>query len=197
MSNQFSSPSTSPTDLLRRAQNGDQVAFEELLDRYAPLIDSMIRQFSALPSFSVQDREDLRQEAIVAFYCALMRFNTDQQQVQFGLYAKECIRNRLISHLRTLKKHEQVLSLEEDEASASDSAQDTDPTRQLVEEENYLTLCRQVSGILSEYENRIWWLYLAGRTAGEVAALIGTNEKSVQNAVYRIRKKLRSGLPYS
>ena len=197
MSNQSSFSQIPLTDLLLQAQGGDQKAFEELLDRYAPLIDSMTRQFSANPTFSVQDREDLRQEALVAFYRALMQFDTDRGQVQFGLYAKECIRNRLISHLRTLKRHGQVLSLEESENVDAQPSDGDNPADCLAEEEAYLSLCRQVSGILSDYENRIWWLYLSGRTAKEVAVLMECDEKSVQNAVYRIRKKLRSGLPYS
>lgn len=197
MSNQSSFSQIPLTDLLLQAQGGDQKAFEELLDRYAPLIDSMTRQFSANPTFSVQDREDLRQEALVAFYRALTQFDTDRGQVQFGLYAKECIRNRLISHLRTLKRHGQVLSLEESETVDEHPSDSENPADRMAEEEAYLALCRQVSGILSDYENRVWWLYLSGRTAKEVAVLMGCDEKSVQNAIYRIRKKLRSGLPYS
>ena len=84
--------------LIRSAQQNDDVAFEALLSRYTPLIESMTLQFA---SDAGQDREDLRQEAILGFYKALMRFDTEQKEVQFGLFAKECIRNRLISYMRT------------------------------------------------------------------------------------------------
>lgn len=196
MKNQSNSQDPSVVVLLKSAQDGDQKAFEELLRRYTPLIDSLTGRFFSSSTFSVQDREDLRQEALVAFYYALMHFNTAQEDVQFGLYAKECIQNRLISHLRKLKHQNKVLLMESETAIASD-AELPDPSLHLVEQEAYVDLCNRVSKLLSEYENRIWWIYLSGRTAKEVAALLQTSERSVQNAIYRIRKKLRSELPYS
>ena len=180
--------------LIALAKNGDQAAFEKLLDGYAPLIDSMTGRFSA-PAASVQDREDLRQEAVIAFYRALMHFDTAQTEVQFGFYAKECIRNRLISYLRSQKRHENVVFLE-DSALEEEPGED-DPAKRLVEEESYLALSRRIHDVLSPFENQIWWPYLSGRTAGEIAEQLGTNEKAVQNAVYRIRKKLRAVIPYS
>lgn len=195
MNHPQNSPDQSLLPLLKDAQGGSQPAFEALLERYAPLIDSMTARF-ALPALSLQDREDLHQEAVVAFYRALMRYDTAQDQIPFGYFAKECIRNRLISHLRTLKHLEHTVSLEEEPIPAEGELS-ADPADMLVQEENYSALCQQVCGILSDYENRVWWLYLAGRTAKEVASLLGTEERSVQNAIYRIRKKLRSGLPYS
>lgn len=196
MKNQSSSQDPSVIALLQSAKSGDQSAFEDLLKRYTPLINSLTGRFFSSGEFSIQDREDLRQEALVAFYFALMHFNTAQDNVQFGLYAKECIQNRLISHLRSLKHQKKILLLESEPAISS-GAEISDPSLRLVEQEAYSDLCNRVSKILSDYENRIWWIYLSGRTAKEVATLLQTNERSVQNAIYRIRKKLRSELPYS
>ena len=190
-----SSSQYASTLLLQRAREGDQAAFEELLNLYRPLIDAMTEQFGASrPSL---DREDLRQEAVVCFYKALLRFDTKQTEVQFGLYAKECIKNGLISSLRALKKHEHVLLLDDGPETAETAPADEDPSLKILEAESYLEISRRICDALSEYENRIWWLYLAGRTAKEIATLIGRDEKSVQNAIYRIRKKLRAVIPYS
>ena len=180
--------------LIEQAQSGDQTAFEELLNRYTPLIESMTEHFSGSfrPS---QDKEDLRQEAVLCFYKALMRFDTSQEQVQFGFYAKECIKNGLISSLRALRKHERVVLLDDRNSPLAEPADDEDPSQRIVETESYLEISRRICEVLSEYENRIWWLYLSGRTAKEIAALTERDEKSVQNAIYRIRKKLRSVIP--
>lgn len=184
------------TQLIREAQNGSQSAFEDLLNRYAPLIDSMTGHFCTSNPL-LHDAEDVRQEAVISFYKALMRFDTKQDQVQFGLYAKECIRNGLISHLRKLKKHENTLLLEDDPLCSFESEDSDDPAQRLVEEETYLALSRRIRESLSDYENRIWWLYLAGRTAKEIGQITGKDEKSVQNAIYRIRRKLRAVISYS
>ena len=184
------------TALICAAQGGDQTAFESLLERYAPLIDSMVQSHMPIGGFSVQDREDFRQEALLAFYRALMRYETKQGEVQFGLYAKLCIKNALYSYLRKLKSQTQpVLLADEDVMGEADPA--SDPASRLMEQEAYMELSRLIHDALSEYENRIWWLYLSGRTAKEIADHLGRDERSVQNAVYRIRKKLRTVIPYS
>ena len=96
--------------LIRSAQAGDQDSFEALLNQYAPLIDSMVYRHGEAQGLSAQDCEDLRQEAVLAFYRALMRYDVTQTEVQFGLFAKLCIKNALYSHLRKLR-HQQPLLL--------------------------------------------------------------------------------------
>ncbi|MBQ9784052.1 MAG: sigma-70 family RNA polymerase sigma factor [Clostridia bacterium] len=174
-------------ECLAAAKRGDQAAFEALLARYAPLIDSQIPTY-APPA----DADDLRQEACIAFCRAVERFDMEQADVQFGLYAKICIRNHLISCLRRMHVGEPVLSLEDEK---NDPSAGTDPAQSIVEEESYAALYRRVEALLSPYENRVWWLYLSGHTAREIAELFSKDERSVQNAIYRIRKKLRASLP--
>ncbi len=172
--------------LIQSAKAGEPGAFEELLSRYAPLIESMTEKFATSLS-SQGDKDDLRQEAVLGFYRALTAFDTQQTGVQFGLYAKTCIRNALISHLRRDRRHEDLLPLD----AELYEEENTDPAQLLLEEESFRTLYRTVKRALSPYENRVWWLFLSGMTAREIAKSESTDEKSVQNAIYRIRHKLR------
>ncbi len=181
-------------DLLSRAKQNDEDAFETLLSRYTPLIEGMTAQFASSYS-TVEDREDLRQEAVLGFYRALVHFEIAESRVPFGYYAKECIRNRLISYLRSIKKQEQVRLLSDEEPDVEIEAADENPAAQLIRREAYLDLYETVCKTLSPYENRVWWMYLSGRTAEEIARVVGKDQKSVQNAVYRIRKKLRGVIP--
>ncbi len=173
------------------AKKGDPKAFEELLLAYSPLIESMVSAFLCNDSES-DESDDLRQEASIAFYSAIEHFD-NTQEISFGSFAKICIRNRLISYSRKKRQQPHTVSLECGEVESDAS----DPVQTLVEEENYLSLTRRIVSLLSPYENRIWWLYLSGRGAKEIANVVGKDEKSVQNAIYRIRKKLRSSLPGS
>ena len=132
---------------------------------------------------------------MLAFYRALMHYDAAQTEVQFGLYAKLCIKNALYSHLRKLKRQQDLLL--EDQTAAICADPEGDPADRVMEQESYLELSRTIHDVLSEYENQIWWLYLSGRTAKEIADHLGRDERSVQNAVYRIRKKLRTVIPYS
>ena len=177
-------------DLLALAKGGDEAAFEALLETYSPLIESLISGFS-LTDLALDIRDDLRQEACIAFFGAVKSFDAAQSEIRFGLFAKICIRNRLISYQRKLNRlprpaAEDALALSEEEA---------DPARAVVEKENYLALYSRINDLLSPYEKQVWWMYLSGRTAREIGDAIGRDERSVQNAVYRIRQKLRRAIP--
>jgi DNA-directed RNA polymerase specialized sigma24 family protein len=69
-----------------------------------------------------------------------------------------------------------------------------DPARLVEEDERFDRLCRTVRGHLSDYENRVWWQYVTGVSVADIAEGLGRDERSVHNAIYRIRKKLREKL---
>ncbi|MBQ5633734.1 MAG: hypothetical protein IIV11_02485 [Clostridia bacterium] len=64
----------------------------------------------------------------------------------------------------------------------------------MLEQERLKSLYAVIRKNLSELEYKVWQLYISGRSAAEIAALLSTDEKSVNNAIYRIRKKLRAVL---
>ncbi len=69
---------------------------------------------------------------------------------------------------------------------------DVDPASELIERENAAELSRRISEHLSEYENRVWWLYFSGLSSAQIARVVGRSPKSVGNALCRIRQKLRA-----
>ena len=178
-------------DLLRAAKDGSADALSALLSAYAPLIESQVIAFIDEESGD-SERDDLKQEASIALCNAVWHYD-GEQGVSFGAFAKVCIHNRLISLQRKKLRRPPTVSLE---AQASEESREkADPLQKLVEEDDLLALRRRIESALSPYENRIWWRYVSGHTAREIARELGKEEKSVQNAIYRIRKKLRATLP--
>lgn len=172
--------------------DGRQTAFESLLQRYEPLIQSLVERFSKdADAESLQ--EDLRQEATVVFYHSILAYDTDQTEVEFGLYAKICISNALVSQVRKLKRRapESFSDLERDIFFIHESE---DPSESILEQERAEALCLVIRNNLSTFEYRVWQYFMSGRTAKEIGALTGRDEKSISNAIYRIRKKLRAVL---
>jgi RNA polymerase sporulation-specific sigma factor len=177
--------------LLTRAKEGDQVAFDTLLAQYTPLIEHRLsvaraRRSDILP----EDEKDLRQEAHLAFYRALLGYNEGQHEVSFGLYAKICIENALISALRKIRPAEETVDYDTLTALPADSWED--PTQRLREQEDYEALCHRIARALSPYESAIWQRYIAGMTASQIAEQLGRDSRSIHNAIYRIRNKLRN-----
>jgi RNA polymerase sigma factor (sigma-70 family) len=177
--------------LLAAAKLGDQDAFNRLTEVYSPLIRSMSARFVA--SLSAQndagliDIQDLEQEARLALFRAVTTYDGEQKKVSFGLYAKICIRNALVSQLRRAKSRRARAAREREQASAGGDAglpfalADADSGE----------LEGRIRGVLSPFENRIFEQYVSGRSVRDIAASEGRTEKSVSNAVYRVRVKIK------
>ncbi len=176
--------------LIERVRNGEQAAFSALLRRYDPLIDALVSRFCN-DSEEGLSREDLRQEAVLKFYNSVLTYDMEQSEVEFGLYSKICISNALVSQLRLHKKHtaEQLTESLNTMFFVHDSE---DPSDRVLEEERVKSLYSVIKANLSPFEYRIWQLYMSGRTAREIGLIVDRDEKSVGNAIYRIRKKLRT-----
>jgi len=102
----------------------DPDAFDVLSRRYSNLLDSMVRQFAPALGIDEQSKvsevlgigyEELRQDAAMVLYRAACTYIPDEGgkggDVSFGLYAKICIRNAMISLLRRYnrqKKHREI-----------------------------------------------------------------------------------------
>lgn len=185
-------PDASVRELVLLAQGGSREAHLALTARYRPLLESSVARFGA-SEMTEQERRDLREEAERIFLGAISSFDTDQDAVDFGLYAKICLRNGLVSEWRHLRALRRVVSVPMEEELSPDLTV-PDPARELEEEERFSKLCRTVREQLSDYENKVWWQYVTGVSVSDIAEDLGRDERSVHNAIYRIRKKLREKL---
>ena len=177
--------------LIVSARNQDQAAFETLLEKYSPLIESCVTFYSAGPLES--HRDDFNQEATIAFYNSICTYDVSQDSVEFGLYAKICISNALNSQIRLSKK---FLSepLEDNVESLKIFNDSEDPSLKILEKERMDDLLNTIRESLSDYEYKIWKLYFSGFSPADIAPKLNTDAKSVSNAIYRIRVKLRSSI---
>ncbi len=175
-----------------RFRNGDQEAFRLLYSQYRPLIEASVAKYSVGADFSAT--EDMRQEATVAFCNSISNYDVDQSEVEFGLYAKICISNTLISHLRKMKRSDAEPLCEAHSRNLFVHENTEDLSESILEQERVKMLYSVIKESLSPFEYRIWHAYMSGRTAKEIAGLYGRDERSVSNAIYRIRRKLRTKL---
>lgn len=124
-------------------------------------------------------------KAYLALYRAAVTYDTDQTDVTFGLYAKTCIRNALISLLRKFRRAPKLVSDKRTPAALSD------PLSGIISDENAEALLKKLSGVLSDYEYKMLMLYADGKTPRRIAQETGQSAKSVSNALFRARTKLK------
>lgn len=187
--------------LLAQIREGhDTGAFEKLCEKYAHLLDAMVKQYA--PSLGITaaqgtsellgiGRDELRQDAAMALYRAAMTYDPSSdkgQKVRFGLYAKICIRNAMITQIR---RYERLRARREQQTKGP-------PRRDRREKWEALdpsaltgdTMVR-LQTALSAYEKQILPLYLQGKPPREIATVLGRSERSISNGIYRIKCKLK------
>jgi RNA polymerase sporulation-specific sigma factor len=178
-------------NLLELVRGGGQKAFTDLLEMYEPLVRAEVSRYtSGLDAFDV---DDFRQVALLALYRASLSFDLSQSEVEFGLYAKICIHNALASFVEAWIRNSNELSVPDEWLGEGDHGEG-DPARRLMEEEAVQLLLARIRKVLSPFENRVWNLYMAGFSAKEIGRVLGKEPHSIENAVYRIRQKLRAEL---
>lgn len=170
------------TGLLVGIKEGRDPEFSELSKAFAPLMRS---QVTKLFGSDHVEYDDLLQDAAMALYDAALTFDMSQDKVTFGLYAKICIKNRLIS-IKRKEKRSGKKSARYDEASQKQLRITSRRASREKLEEN-----EEILSQLSSYERSVLLLYLNGHSYREIGLALKKSEKSVDNALYRIKSKLK------
>ncbi len=168
---------------LARTQDGEG-AVTELMKRLSGFIDYKAMQFSNLYHY---DKQDLYQQGLTATVYAIRRYDA-AKGVKFSTYAFRCAINAM-SALCGKAKEEGVPTVTlESLYSAKDAAATND---ELQAYESVEEMAEKIKSRLSDFEKTVLANYLQGLTYAEIAAKTGKTVKSVDNAVQRIRRKLK------
>lgn len=173
-------------ELVVPARNGSESAFNEINQRYQKMLVSLVDKYF---TDSKELFDDLMQEATIALYDAVRTFDIDQTKVTFGLYAKICVRNRLISFKRKMLSQKKAELARAKQPQASRSSE-----RKVFDNEQLEQLFKVYSEDLAPLERAVFPLYLQGKSYRDIAHRLSIDEKSVGNAIYRMKRKLRKRL---
>ncbi len=166
-----------------------EAALAKLMAGYMPYIQKR----AARTRVTGLEKDDLVQEGLLGLFRAIQTYE-EQGGASFSTYASACINNAMATAVKqaTRKKHlplNEYLPLPEGEAqAAADSPEETAIAR-----ENYVALLQKINGELSKLEKNVLALYLKGYDYAAVAKRLDTTPKSVDNALQRARRKLKSG----
>ena len=174
-------------EILIAARNGNSSAFNELTEAYKPLIESMTDKYCRLAEGFGAEREDLHQEASLAFYRAVMSYDVSSEGVSFGLYAKICIRNRLVSLVRSYSRRARA----EKKSAVENKNTDARVREHSFDMEELRTIS---SDLLSKKEREIFLMYAEGKSYKEISEALNISLKSVDNGLLRAMRKLRERL---
>ncbi|MEX1307571.1 MAG: RNA polymerase sporulation sigma factor SigH [Eubacteriales bacterium] len=181
------------------AHDFDVNALEYILNKYKNFVRAKARSYFLIGA----DHEDIIQEGMIGLYKAIRDFKSDKQS-SFRAFAELCITRQIITAIKsaTRQKHQPLNSY----VSLNRPVYDEDSDRTLIDiisgnrvlnpedividrEELYL-IEEKIKKILSKLESQVLNAYVDGMSYTEIAAELGRDVKSVDNALQRIKAKM-------
>ncbi len=180
-------------ELIGTYRKGSLDAMTDLIIRYKPLVKNRARLFY----LEGGDREDLLQEGMIGLFKAIKEYDAEKE-ASFATFARLCITRQMLSAIEAAgrKKHmllNESLSIEQlDEGQIADRVGVADgPEKIFFEQEDSKLLMENINRNLSKMEKQVLDLYISGMDYLEIADMMGKSGKSIDNALQRIRNKIK------
>jgi len=182
--------------LVRKAQAGDRLAFEELVRRY----DRDVLRLALNLVHRPEDARDIYQESFLRVYRNLHRFRFE---CSFYTWLYRIVTNVSLDHLRRRTSHR------EEQAPVSEDAEGTtrdffdrqpelragaNPEKKLLGQELGKHI-QEAMKSLSPRERMVFELkHFQGLRLRAIGDLLGTSEETAKNSLFRATRKLRESL---
>ena len=181
--------------LAQRAKNGDDEALADLIERYTPLGCMRARAYAR----GVMDVDDVYQEGMIALLKAVRNYREDTAG-SFRTFAAVCVNNKMLSavtaHMRDqnapMRSYLSLSGREIPEDLLAAVSPETDPEKLVIASEESAARNRRIENLLSPFERQVLRLYLSSYSYEEMSRQLGSSTKAVDNALQRVRRKLRN-----
>lgn len=192
----------SDEELIDRLRAGETEITEYLCDKYKDLVRKGARSMFILGG----DTEDLIQEGMIGLFKAVRDYDSGRD-ASFFTFAELCINRQIYTAVQASRRKKHIplneaislygkvdasgdgegrLLLEE---LADDPGQN--PESMLLDKERFLELEQTIEESLSPFEKQVLDLYLTHMPTSQIARILGRNEKSTDNALQRLKGKLK------
>ena len=192
-------------DLAFRAQRGDGRATDVLLPRYRPTARAKARSYFLVGS----ERDDVVQEATIGLFKAIRDYNAAGPG-RFRAFAELCISRQIFAAIQRAnrQKHQALNRSISLEASAADDDEEPvcfldplvtsnaslDPVELVIWFQEIEALRFSMCESLTPLERDALVLHMDGKSYEEIADALGSNVKSIDNALQRVKRKIQRHL---
>ena len=183
-----------PTDetLARAAKGGENGALSALITRYTPYI----RKRAQSAPLVGMDADDIVQEGLLGLFHAIRSYD-ETKGASFRTFAFLCINRQLLKVQRSVarQKHAPLnnyLPFYEDGQPVDPSLTQQSAEDIIISGEQLAAVRQSIEKQLTSLESRVLSLYLSGYSYTQISQKLGVKAKSVDNAMQRIRRKLKS-----
>ena len=185
----------SDEELIQRLRAGETGIADYLIEKYKYLVRRKARAMFLIGG----DTDDLIQEGMIGLFKAVRDYHPGKE-ASFVTFAQMCIDRQIYSAVQSSNRQKHMplntyISLsQEDEESPLAQAWVETPEEIIIDRENTRALEDEIKSALSPMENTVLNYYLEGKSYANIGMLMDKNPKSVDNALRRIRTKIRNYL---
>lgn len=183
--------------LIEQLRNGQTNVMDYLMEKYKNLVRKRANALYLIGG----ETEDLIQEGMIGLFKAIQDYQADKE-VSFYHFAELCINRQMYTAVEASqrKKHAPLNTyIPLDARQEKDGVyletgshpQTSDPETLFISQETIRLLLKQASERLSPMEHQVLVLYLDGMNYHQIAEHMGKTPKAVDNALQRIRGKIR------
>jgi RNA polymerase sigma-70 factor (ECF subfamily) len=172
-------------ELVRRAQKGDDAAFEMLVSEYQTYAYNLALRVVG----NEQEAEDMAQEAFVRAWLALPAF---RGQSRFGTWLYRIVTNLCYNRLPVLRREFATMGEEDILGYADKKAGDVSDRLESRERREWLH--RQIDQLPEAYRLLLTLRYQQGLPYEDIAAVTGQPLGTVKTGIFRAKERLRSAL---
>ena len=179
-------PVESDSELVARAQNGDQQAFTELVRRHSAFVFRLA--VSILGREFVPEAEDVVQEVFLKVHHAIESF---RGEAEFRSWIYRITFNQAVN----LKARVRFRSPHVDETALAHAVTpEAGADRQVETEQRDQALAECIQTLPEVYQSALRLYYWLGGGVGEVAELLGVPENTAKSYLHRARQLLKGML---
>ncbi len=192
-------------ELILRLREGEEAIMDYIMNKYKNLVRKHARNMYILGA----EEQDLIQEGMIGLFRAIKDYDSGRD-ASFFTFADLCISRKMYNAIEASKREKHTplnnyISLygDNDEDSKDgksgfidllSAGEISNPENLLIDRENVERIEKLVEQELSSFEKQVFDLYITGMKYGQIAKVLGKDEKSTDNALQRIRNKLRKAI---
>lgn len=187
-------------ELILQLRDGEYAITDFIMEKYKNLVRSKAKSMFILGA----DNDDLIQEGMIGLFKAIRDYDCGRD-ASFYTFAELCISRQMYTAVRASgrQKHTPLNSyislyannIDGDESTplldALASTKELNPEEVLIGKENAHDIEQAIEENLSPLEKEVLDLHLTGMSYTQIARVLGRDEKSTDNALQRIRSKLK------
>ncbi len=183
-------------ELICKYREGDKQIMDYLMEKYKNLVRKEANAMFLLGG----ENDDLIQEGMIGLFKAIQDYN-EEKEASFYTFARLCVTRQMYSAIEASKrkKHSPLNSYislydnDEDQGSLIDqmeASEESNPEELFISQEYAEVLERKLKDSLSDLEKRVLYMYVSGFDYRTIAKLLDKSDKTVDNALQRIRGKM-------